>query len=333
VFKNGYIPVQHKTKRLQLIFILYWCMLLYIIAALVWWYIELSGQNDSMTVFKTNELNISDPYYEEKTARIESEKKRKFAQYAGEGATFLLVIVAGAVFLYRAVRKQLKLSQQQQNFMIAITHELKTPIAVARLNLETIKKRKLGENIQDKLLQNTLEEVNRLNSLCNNLLLSSRIESEAYTITKEEINFSSIVSNCVNDFRNRFPQRQINVSVQENILIDGDEFLVEMAVNNLLENAIKYSSKHTTVDISLSAQNNNAHLLVKDQGTGIADEEKSKVFGKFYRAGNEATKSARGTGLGLFLVDRVVRSHHGQISLSDNQPTGTAFEVVLKTKS
>ncbi|MFX9696122.1 histidine kinase dimerization/phospho-acceptor domain-containing protein, partial [Acinetobacter baumannii] len=81
----------------------------------------------------------------------------------GEGVTFLALIIIGAVFVFRATRRQLKLSQQQQNFMMAVTHELKTPIAITQLNLETLQKRKLEEDKQQKLISNTLQEARRLN--------------------------------------------------------------------------------------------------------------------------------------------------------------------------
>ncbi|WP_457848411.1 histidine kinase dimerization/phospho-acceptor domain-containing protein, partial [Staphylococcus aureus] len=94
----------------------------------------------------------------QKILAIEEAKKRKTAQYVGEGVTFLALIIIGAVFVFRATRRQLKLSQQQQNFMMAVTHELKTPIAITQLNLETLQKRKLEEDKQQKLISNTLQE-------------------------------------------------------------------------------------------------------------------------------------------------------------------------------
>ena len=123
--------------------------------------------------------------------------------------------MAGAVFVFRAFRKQLKDSQNQQHFMMALTHELKTPIAVAKLNLETMQKRKLDEQQQQRLLQTALQETNRLNTLCNNMLLSSQIEAGGYRITDEETNFSELVNNCVRDFVNRFPQNNIQANIAE----------------------------------------------------------------------------------------------------------------------
>ncbi|MEP6711326.1 MAG: ATP-binding protein [Ferruginibacter sp.] len=322
-----------KTKKIQLIFIIYWVLLAYIIAALVWWFIALSTQNNQMTMFKMDELKADSPTYITQYEKIQNEKKRKTAQYIGEGSIFLLLILAGAIFVFRAVRRQLKLSHEQQNFMIAITHELKTPIAVAKLNLETLQKRKLDETQQQRLIYNTLQETDRLNTLCNNMLLSSQIEAGGYRITNEEINWSSLVKNCVDDFAGRYPERKILPHIQPEIFITGDQFLLQIAINNLVENALKYSPKESDINIILVQSGEQALLKVKDSGTGIADNEKKKVFEKFYRIGNEATKRARGTGLGLYLTHKIIITHKGNIILSDNPGGGSIFTVELKAEA
>ena len=154
-----------KPKKIKSIYVIYWVLLAYIIAALVWWFIALMQQNQIMVNIRKAELIKSDYNYDLKFKAIEEDRKRKVAQYVGEGSIFFLLIIAGAVFVFRAIRRQLKHSQQQQSFMMAITHELKTPIAVAKLNLETLLKHKLDENRQQRLLHNTLQEANRLNDL------------------------------------------------------------------------------------------------------------------------------------------------------------------------
>ena len=98
-------------------------------------------------------------------------------KFFGEGGTFLGIILLGAFFVYRSIWKQMKLTQQQQNFMMAVTHELKSPIAAAKLNLETIRKHKLDPEKQQKLVENTIKETNRLDQLCNNILLASQLET------------------------------------------------------------------------------------------------------------------------------------------------------------
>ena len=249
-----------KTQRLTVVTLVYWFLLVYVIAALFWWFIALEKQNQDITNIRLSELKQDDPGYFNKARKIESARKRKTGQYIGEGSTFLALILLGAMFVFRATRRQLKLSQQQQNFMMAITHELKTPIAITQLNLETLQKRKLDENRQQKLISNTLQEANRLNTLCNNILLASQLEAGAYTSAKEEINFTDLVEGCVGDFINRFPQRTIRENIGESIYLNGEILLLQILVNNLIENALKYSPRVSMVTVTLLEENHKIKL-------------------------------------------------------------------------
>ena len=320
----------NKSKKIKIIFIIYWVFLFYIITALIWWCIALSIQNEQMSTLKIKSLSYSDVNYNIKYQSIIEEKKRKTGQYLGEGAIFFLLISAGAIFLFRAVNKQLKISQQQQNFMMAITHELKTPIAITKLNLETIQKRKLDDNQQLKLISNTIEENNRMNALCSNLLLSSQMEAGGYQLAFAEINFSELVLNCVRDFKNRFAFKAIQTEIEENIFLKGDIFLLQIVINNLIDNAVKYTPKESVLTITLS-KGKFSTLCVADQGEGINDNEKKKVFDKFYRSGIEATQKSKGTGLGLFLVKKIIHAHKGDIYIKDNKPKGAQFFIELKS--
>jgi len=275
-------------------------------------------------------VSVTAPAYEATIARIEAEHDRKVKQYSGEGATFFLIILVGAILVYRAVKKQLKISSEQQHFMMAITHELKTPIAVAKLNLETLQKRRLDEGQQQRLLHNTLQETNRLDSLCSNLLVSSQMESEGYKMMQDETDLSTLVSSAINDFRRRYPDRKIAESIAPDLFVSGDRMLLQIVANNLIENALKYSNRDALVSVKLERNNDLATFQVTDRGPGIAPAERKKVFEKFYRVGNEATRSARGTGLGLFLCKKIVIRHGGQIFIDDNPEGGSIFTVQLK---
>ena len=320
----------YRTKKLRLIFVVYWVLLIYIVAALVYWFIALNVQNRQMIQYETQQLKKDTPDYFNEIQKLNTIEKRKTIQYISEGSFFLLLILASAVFIFRAVRQQLISTQQQHNFMMAITHELKTPIAVTKLNLETLQKRKLEESQQQKLLQNTIQETNRLNTLCNNLLLASQIEAGGYSITKEEINFSELLKECVQDYTIRFPQRHTNTLIDEDIFLNGDRLLLQMGINNLLDNAIKYSPKESPITILLHQNGSEIQLSIKDEGKGIEDEEKKKVFDKYYRTGNKATKGARGTGLGLYLSKKIAQQHNAKIALTDNVPNGSNFTIIFR---
>jgi two-component system sensor histidine kinase CiaH len=309
---------------------LYWFLLAYIVAALVFWFVTLNKQNILMTQMRMEQLDPTVANYQQQVEKIGNDRQRKVSQYRGEGVIFLLVIIAGAYIVYRAVKKQLKLSSEQQHFMMAITHELKTPIAVAQLNLETIQKRKLDEEQQQRLVQNTLYETTRLNTLCNNLLLSSQLEASGYKMTNTELDFTGIVESSAMDMTRRYPTRQINQMLEEEVIVDGDAMLLQMLVNNLLENALKYSPKEKAVDIKLQKLKGDIRLEVIDRGPGIDEADKKKAFEKFHRLGNEATRRAKGTGLGLYLCKKIVKTHGGHIEVSDNPGGGSIFTVQLK---
>lgn len=319
-----------KPKKFRTAFIMYWLLLAYIVAALIWWFIVLNRLNTQMADLKFNQLHKDNSGYAIQYAQIESEHARKKAAYVGEGSIFLLLILGGAAFVFRIVRRQLKQTNEQQNFMMAITHELKTPISVAKLNLETLQKRKLDEDKQQRIIETALQETNRMNSLCNNLLLSSQMEAGGYQFTTEEINFTELVHSCCNDFINRFPKKKILFQADKSLFIKGDMFLLQIAVNNLIDNAIKYSPRETAVEINLKESGNQLILQVADQGKGIPDAEKKMVFKKFFRIGNEATKNAKGTGLGLYLTKKIMGQHKANIFVTDNKPSGSIFTVEME---
>lgn len=321
----------YKRKKLTVITIVYWFLLTYIVTALIFWFLSLVRQSTQMSEYKLLQLKKDAPDYSIRVNEIEDEERRKIAQYIGEGSTFLLLILVGAVFVYQATRKQILLNTQQQNFMMAITHELKTPIAITKLNIETVLKRKLEEQQQQKLLNNALQESNRLNDLCDNILLASQIDSGDYLPDKELINLGELVEESTAYFKTRFPYQMIEETIEEDVYIKGDRLLLQLAVNNLIENAIKYSEKQKPVTVLLQKNNKETQLLVKDLGKGIARQEKKKIFEKFYRAGDENTRNTKGTGLGLYLTQKIIKDHNGNITVQDNTPSGCIFAISLHT--
>jgi signal transduction histidine kinase len=312
-------------------------LLLYIIAALVWWFISLNTQNTMMKNFEIANLHITTDsaaapvLYQQKLKKITDKHSQNRSKYLGEGSIFFLVILVGAAFVYRSVRRQFYLQQQQQNFMMAVTHELKTPISVAKLNLETLQKYSLDPEKQKKIIRTTLDETARLDFLTNNILISSQLEGNRYQFSKEELDLSALMKDCIHNFRNRFPERIFNENIEDDADVKGDPLLLQMMINNLLENAIKYSAKESPVSASLKKYRSGIELQVNDEGPGIPDPEKKKIFSKFYRIGNEATRKTQGTGLGLYLCRKIARDHNADISVTDNKPRGSNFNVIFHT--
>ena len=327
----------YRRYRLQIVNIVYWFLLVYIIAGLARWFVVLDRQSHAITQYELVQVRSAmdsavapDPY-NGAVRQVYDHQKMRSIGYIGEGGTFLVVILVGALFVGRVVARQMRLSDQQQNFMMAVTHELKTPISVAKLNLETLIKRKLNEEQQAKLLTSALTETERLNQLADNILLTSRLEDSGYTPDREPLAFSELVDRIVRSFSARFPGRTLTPSLQPGLSLQGDALLLELAVNNIIENALKYSPREAPVRVELHTAQRQILLKVFDEGEGIPDAEKSQVFRKFYRVGREQIRKTKGTGLGLYLSRAIVRKHHGQIQVHDNQPRGSIFTIIFYT--
>lgn len=322
-------------KKFRLITVIYWLLLFYIVVALVWWFISLENQNRQMADLQYKNLSaqkdsLTTARFAEQKLSIDKNTSRNTGKYIAEGITFLILTLIGAAFVYRSVRRQFRMQQQQQNFMMAVTHELKTPISVAKLNLETLQKYNLDPEKQKKLIQMTLKETSRLNTLTNNILISSQLEGGGYSLSREELDFSDLLRDCVNEFRNRFPERIFTEEISPEIELEGDALLLQMLINNLLDNAVKYSPKEKPVTCRLYRKGNEVVLNVIDEGSGIADSEKKKIFDKFYRTGSEATRKTQGTGLGLYLCRKIAADHNADILVTNNSPSGSNFVITFK---
>lgn len=316
-----------RSRPLRIIFIFYWFLLAYILAALIFWYIDLNAQNQELTRLRLNAVNPHETNYVEKVNQINDIRDRKNVQYTGEGITFLLMIIAGAFYVFRIIKKQLVQAEQQKNLMIAITHELKTPIAITRLNLETMQMRKLDFAQQQKLIRSSIQEANRLNTLCNNMLFMSQLNSGDSKLSNEMLDLSNVARDCVSDFVARYPDREILIESENEIIITGDKILLQLAINNLLDNAIKYSEKDDVVLVKIFKANRKVNLEVIDRGIGIKNSEKKRIFEKYFRGSG---MQAKGTGLGLYLTRKIVKQHHGIISFRNNEYGGTTFNIQLK---
>lgn len=314
--------------------IIFWLMLLYMVAALAWWYIELRNQNIEMYGSRLTQLDPANVSYLQNQLQAEKEFTIKNTQYLGEGLTFLLVIIVGAVFVYRAVRQQFRLSELQNNFMMAVTHELKTPIAILQLNLETIQKYDLDDARKKNIIAMSLLENQRLNELTDNILAAARLESGSIKKSREAIDLSAVTREILQEYTTRFDAdkeqgRELIIHLEEDIIVAGEPVLLKLVLNNLLSNAIKYSPKNSPIEISLTRHENNALLSIKDEGGGVPGIEKKRIFEKFYRIGNEATRSAKGTGLGLYLCKKIIHGLGGKIFVLDNISKGSVFKILL----
>lgn len=255
----------------------------------------------------------------------------RMAMVMGEGSVFLFMLGVGAYFLHKSIKKEEKLREQQQNFLLSVTHELKSPLAAIKLSIQTIVKRDLDRVRQTSLLNNSLKDIERLDDLVENMLLATKIENKSYSFPREEFDFSELVTKITDrlQIHSCGCEQVIKPFIEPQLILKGDPFALASVVNNLVENAVKYSGECAEITVVLKMQDGHIFLSVSDKGPGIPDDEKMLIFDKFYRVGQEQTRKAKGTGLGLFIVKEVLQRHDADISVKDNVPQGTIFEITF----
>jgi len=253
------------------------------------------------------------------------------AMVMGEGSVFLFLLCIGAYFLHQSIKKEDRLREQQQNFLLSVTHELKSPLAAIKLSIQTIVKRDLDKARQTSLLNNSLKDIERLDDLVENMLLATKIENRSYSFPKEEFDLSEMVTRITDrlQIHSCGCEQLISPNIQPGVKVVGDQFALSSVVTNLVENAVKYSGPCAEVGVELTNKDGHPFLRVTDKGPGIPDAEKMLIFDKFYRVGDENVRKSKGTGLGLFIVKEVLQSHDADISVKDNAPQGAIFEITF----
>lgn len=307
-------------RNSKVLIFLAWGVLLYVVSFSSWWMILLIRTEHENFQSKKELISIYNIDSEEQLTQQFTRNKRMIIY---EGAAFLIILLVAAFFIFRLIYRQQTFIEQKRNFLLATTHELNTPLASIKLNLQTLQLPELPKQDQQKLLSNSQTEINRLQQLIQNILVASKIDANEQLTSRELVHLSSLVQKNINKKNNS----RIQAQIQPSLHILADTASVEIILLNLVDNALKYSPQDTKVTIQLTQENQTAVLSVIDQGKGILDKEKNEVFRRFYRGEDERTRQSKGTGLGLFLVKEMTKLNQGKIILKDNQPKGCIFEV------
>ena len=246
---------------------------------------------------------------------------RKIWMTIGEGAVFFGLLLIGSYFTHYFLKKQLRLIQQQKNFLLSITHELKTPVTSLQMTLENLQNPKLSHIQKQQMIHNGLCSINRLESLINNLIYSAKADSQNFKISLEPQNISEFITQELKTLNNN----RIISEIQSGIITSFSPDALKIVLYNLIDNALKYSSKPITVRLYRTPQT--AVLEIRDLGNGIPENEKKLIFQKFYRIGNEETRQNQGTGIGLYLAKKFAEIQKAKISVKNNSPKGSIFAV------
>ncbi len=260
--------------------------------------------------------------------------RRRILLVVVQGVVLMLAMASAVALVWAAVRREGKRERQHQNFVSAITHELKTPIAGIRLALETVLSGRVDDEARTRFLNNALIDAERLSDLVQKVLEITRYGGGAGRLAVELSDLSELVEFELGAARRRAGPRGVSLesSVDEGIQAPFDPEAMAIVCSNLLENALKYAAEGDppTVRVRLRLDAGSAVLEVSDNGIGIQSGELESIFQPFYRSGDEVTRRTPGTGIGLYVAREIVAAHGGRLSASsEGVGKGATFRLVL----
>ena len=295
----------------------------YVFLQLAWWANLLISS--AATLFETRTAFNTSP--DVLAAAIEDWEKTVL-MVAAEGVIFALLFMFGLSWIWRVMRADNYILARERNFVMAVTHELKTPIASTRLAIDTLKRLDLKGADRDEMLDVARSGTLRLERRVEDILQATRLNLPD-ALVRNPFDIKEFVEDTVSTFVHLHPEASISVRLigDSVLLLQGDEEMWRLCLINLLENAIKYSPKYATVEVILDTTTTKPSLSVIDHGPGIVPEQRKKVFEAFYRLSRD--KDIEGTGLGLHLVYRIVKMHGAEIHITSTSGGGATFVIDL----
>jgi two-component system, OmpR family, sensor histidine kinase CiaH len=266
-------------------------------------------------------------------ARVKNKAFHRIVMFASEGSFFVLLTLLGAFMIYRTLHQSEELKKQQENFIHAVTHEFKIPVASIKLYLETMSSPKIDKDKCLSMVPRMLEDCHRLERLVDNVLEAGRLAGHSRHLKLAPANLSADLQDYLEELRPLIERSHVKLiaDIDPDISVKSDYQALRRVVGALVDNAIKYSPENRR-ELTVTARRvgKTCVLSFRDRGVGIEPQELRRIFDRFYRTGMESTRTVKGTGLGLFLVREIVAEHEGTVEVrSDGPDQGSAFIITL----
>lgn len=266
----------------------------------------------------------------EALAKLAEERRHRLNRFGWEGSFFLLVLLTGMGVIVQALRMSTELVRRQQNFLASVSHELKSPLASLRLSAETLLVRKPDPATVDKLAGRMLRDAERLGHLITNLLEVARLEEGEVRFQPSREPVRPLVEAAARELEADLEDLDVALDVPADLFVFADPEAYRACVRNLLSNAAKsvHAAGTRRVRVSAQAAGSTALLVVEDDGLGFDPREAKRLFGKFYRPGDEMRRRTQGSGLGLYIVQHFARRHGGEATGASAGPgSGARFTL------
>ena len=268
----------------------------------------------------------------ETRAAVEDELGSRLNRYVWEGAFFLVVLLAAIAALWRTTNVEFRLRRRQENFVTAVTHELKSPLASIRLAAETLEYREADRETRERLVQRLLRSLDRMEGTVSNVLETARVDERKVALEPDHQAIATLLEEIATDLEPVASGAGVSltVSAPEELTAWADRRAFTTVVRNLVANAVSATSETdgATIEINGLADSNNAVVEVRDNGRGFLPEDTEKLFEKFYRPGDELRRASRGTGLGLYIARNLMQESGGRLdAFSEGPGCGAVFRA------
>ncbi len=225
--------------------------------------------------------------------------------------------------------------ENQKRFVSDISHEIRSPLTAIKGNIEVTLRRRRSVEEYEEALKRSLHEIDRIILIANNLLFLTKADTGVVELNLRDFNLSKLIERVIVNKRHIISEKQLNIENKlDDIIFNGDEFLLAQLFSNLFDNAIQYTPMGGTISVNAAKTDNGITVSIKDTGVGIPPNEVEKIFDRFFRVRQNLSLHETGSGLGLYLARWITEAHKGQISVESNIGEGSVFHVYLPlTKS
>ncbi|HYO80935.1 MAG TPA: HAMP domain-containing sensor histidine kinase [Bryobacteraceae bacterium] len=249
------------------------------------------------------------------------------------GLTLVIVLVAtGSYAVFRAVARELSVARLQTDFVSAVSHEFRTPLTTLRSMSEMLERGRVPtEERKQRYYELMARETARLHHLVEDLLDFGRMDAGAREYDLQRVEVAALVRQSIAEFHEEHATSTLRMSLNEHCApqVMADPEALRRALHNLLDNAVKYSPEETEIQVAVRTVGDRVCISVEDRGMGVAPEDLQRIFRKFERGTAAKASSIRGTGLGLAMVDAIIRAHGGSITVESELHKGTTFTMAL----
>jgi len=296
-----------------------------------WWIVFMAGLIDEKV--EVAERLGADPAYID---QLHDQEVGRQVMVGMEGVFFLVMISGGAFLIYRSLVKTEQLKFHQQNFLMAVTHELKTPLASIKLYLDTLKSPKIPDEKKAKVLPRMRSDLERLERLVDNILEAGRFERSGYKLHRQRLDLTAMLSRLTAEVQAAATKKPLEISVdlEDEVVVEGDSSALQRALEAVIENSIKYNvEERIRIQVGLAREGKHVRITISDNGIGLERGDLKRIFDRFYRVGSELSRSHAGSGLGLYLAREIIEAHDGDIVAESEGPgRGARFIIRLKAE-